>query len=95
MFDTRTGAFQEWALPQPYTYPYTSSAPDNLGRVYLSSNMAERVLRLDPKTGEVVQYLVPTAFDSKKILYDPTARQTTLWLSNKRTARLLRVEVLD
>ncbi len=95
MFDTRSGKFQEWPLPVPYTYPYTSSAPDKNGRVYLSSNMSERLVRLDPKTNEFVEYLVPTAFDSKKILHDPTTSKVTLWLSNKRTARILKVEPLD
>ncbi|MBM3778768.1 MAG: hypothetical protein FJW23_11105 [Acidimicrobiia bacterium] len=95
MFDTKNGSFKEWEIPVPYVYPYTSSAPDRKGRVYLSSNMAERLYRLDPATGEMVGYLVPTAFDSKKILYDPTASGIRLWLSNKRTARLLRVDVLD
>lgn len=95
MFDTKTNKFQEWPLPVPFTYPYTSSAPDKNGRVYLSSNMSERLIRLDPKTSETVEYLIPTAFDSKKILYDPTASRTTIWMSNKRTARFLRVELLD
>ena len=95
MFDTKTEKFQEWPLPTPYTYPYTSSAPDAKGRVYVSSNMSERVLRLDPKTGEIIEYLVPTAFDSKKILHDPTSKRTTIWFNNKRTARLLRLEPLD
>ena len=32
-------------------------------------NMAERVLRLDPKTSEVIEYQIPTDFDSKEILH--------------------------
>jgi streptogramin lyase len=95
MFDTRTGMFREWPLPHAYTYPYTSSAPDTKGRVYLPSNMSERLIRLDPASGQITEYLVPTAFDSKKVLHDPTAKRITLWLNNKRTARLLRVEPLD
>ena len=95
LFDTRTETFREWPLPHPYTFPYTSSAPDKSGRVYLSSNMAERIIRLDPKTSEIIEYQVPTYFDSKKILHDPIATRTTLWFNNKRSARLLRLEPLD
>jgi streptogramin lyase len=95
MFDTNAGTFKEWPMPTPYTYPYTASAPDSKGRVYYSSNTAERLVQLDPASGAITEYVIPTPFDSKKILHDPTARRTTLWLSNKRTARILRVEVLD
>jgi streptogramin lyase len=95
MFDTRTEKFQEWLLPRKYMNPYCVSAPDKNGYVYATSNMAERLLRLDPKTGEIIEYQIPTEFDSKKIAYDPTTNRTTLWLVNTRTARLMKVEPLD
>ena len=57
--------------------------------------MAERLLRLDPKTGEIVEYQIPTEFDSKKIAYDTTTSRTTLWMVNTRTARIMKVEPLD
>jgi streptogramin lyase len=95
MFDTRTEKFQEWPLPRKYMNPYCVSAPDKNGYVYATSNMAERLLRLNPKTGEIIEYQIPTEFDSKKIAYDPTTSQTTLWLVNTRTARMMKVEPLD
>jgi streptogramin lyase len=94
-FDTRTEKFQEWVLPRKYMNPYCVSAPDKNGYVYATSNMAERLLRLNPKTGEIIEYQIPTEFDSKKIAYDPTTSQTTLWLVNTRTARMMKVEPLD
>ena len=95
VFDTRTQEFQEWALPHRYTTPYTVSSPDRNGYVYASSNMAERLARLDPRTGEVIEYQMPTDFDSKKIAHDPTTDGSTLWMSNTRNARVVRVEPLD
>ena len=71
MFDTRTEKFQEWSLPHKYTTPYATSEPDKYGRVYASSNMTERLARIDTETGEVVEYLMPGNFDSKKIWVDP------------------------
>ena len=68
MLDTRTETFQERPLRQ-YSTPYAASVPDKNGYVYASSNMAERVLRLDPKTSEVIEYQIPTDFDSKEILH--------------------------
>ena len=95
MFDTRTEKFQEWPAPRKYTTPYAVSAPDKNGYVYATSNMSERLMRLDPKTGEIVEYQMPTEFDSKKIAYDPTTSRTTLWMCNTRTARMMKVEPLE
>jgi len=57
--------------------------------------MSERLMRLDPKTGEIVEYQIPTEFDSKKITYDPTTSRLTLWMVNTRTARMMKVEPLE
>jgi virginiamycin B lyase len=95
MFDTRTEKFQEWPMLRKYTTPYAVSAPDKNGYVYATSNMSERLMRLDPKTGEIVEYQIPTEFDSKKITYDPTTSRTVLWMVNTRTARMMKVEPLE
>jgi len=94
MFDLNTGKAQRWAAPL-YSTPYTSSIPDRNGHVYAPSNMSERLMRLDPKTREIVEYLMPTEFDTKKLAYDPTASNVVLWMTNKRTARITKVEPLD
>jgi streptogramin lyase len=94
-FDTRTETFQQYPLPLKFTTPYAVSAPDKDGRIYASSNMSERVLRLDPQTGEVVEYQVPTDFDSKELIFDPTTDRPVLWMANTRNARFLKVEPLD
>ena len=95
MFDTKTEKFQEWPLPNKYTTPYAASFPDKNGFVYASSNMTERVSRLDPKTGDVVEYLMPTDFDSKKITPVSTASGVAVFMANTRNARIIRIEPLD
>jgi streptogramin lyase len=95
MFDTRTEKMYEFSLQRKYVTPYTASAADGNGYVYASSNMTERLMRLDPGTGQVVEYPIPTDFDTKKIVYDPSSSRTTLWMANTRNARLVRVEPLD
>jgi streptogramin lyase len=95
VFDSKTEKFQEWLLPNKYTTPYAASAPDKKGFVYASSNMTESVFRLDPKTGEILEYLMPTDFDSKKITPDPSTNKTVIWMANTRNARVIRLEPLD
>ena len=94
MFDTRTQEVRRWDVPE-YSTPYTASAPDKNGYIYAPSNMSERLLRLDPRTGEVIEYQMPTEFDTKKIAYDPTTDDVVLWMTNKRTARITKVEPLE
>ena len=94
MFDTKAEKFQEWATPK-YTTPYAVSAPDRNGYVYATSNTAERLIRLDPKSGEMIDNQIPTDFDSKKIAHDPTTGRSTLWMVNTRSARIMKVEPLD
>jgi virginiamycin B lyase len=92
MFDTRSEKFQEWPTLPRYTTPYAVSAPDRNGYVYATSNTAERLIRLDPRTGEMIAYQIPTDFDSKKIAHDPTTSRSTLWMVNTRNARIMKVE---
>jgi virginiamycin B lyase len=94
MFDINTGKVQRWDVGKYYT-PYTASTEDSKGRVYVSSNGAERLLRIDPATNEIVEYLWPTELDAKKIAIDPTSKNPVIWFANKRTARISKVEPLD
>ena len=94
MFDSRTKQVRRWEVPE-YSTPYTVSIPDKNGYVYASSNMSERLIRLEPKTGTVIEYQMPTEFDAKKIAYDPTTENVVLWMSNMRVARIMKVEFLD
>ncbi len=94
MFDTNTEMFKEWPMRQ-YTTPYAVSTPDTKGRVYATSNMLESVIRLDTNSGERVEYLMPTDFDSKKLMQDPSTTRPSLLMVNTRNARIVRVEPLD
>ena len=94
MFDTRTEEIKEWSLRKYFT-PYTASAPDKDGHVWATSNTTDRLARLNPETGEIVEFLMPNEMDVKEITFDPTAEGVSLLMSNMRSARILRVEILD
>ena len=53
MFDTRTEQFREWAAPTPGTWPYDVTA-DKDGKVWSGGEFTDRILRLDPETGQFV-----------------------------------------
>src|SRR5262249_2887190 len=50
VFDTRTEEAKLWPLRKYFT-PYAARAPDRDGQVWASSNMSDRMARLNPKTG--------------------------------------------
>ena len=59
MFDTRTEKFTEYPLP-PYTFPVPGAASTRTARSGPATMHTDRVVRLDPKTGETSQYLMPS-----------------------------------
>jgi streptogramin lyase len=94
VFDIKTGKIQRFDLPR-YSTPYAASIADSKGRFYVPGNGTESLYRIDPKTNEIVGYLMPTEFDSKKLSIDPTTTKPIVWMTNKRTARVTKVEPLD
>ena len=63
--------------------------------MYAPSNTADRVMRLNPATGEIVEYLMPTRdFDAKQLVIDPVTGRA-VWMANVRNARLIKIEPLD
>ena len=95
MLDTRTEQFREWSPSFKWAAPYAASLPDREGHVYAPSNTADRVMRLDPATGEIVEYLMPTRdFDAKQLVIDPVTGRA-VWMANVRNARLIKIEPLD
>ena len=94
VLDGKTLKIQEWPTGIKWSGPYTASIPDAKGRVYAPAGAADRVFRLDPKTNEVIGYLMPTQdFDVKQATIAPDKK--TLWMANERNARLVKVEPLD
>jgi streptogramin lyase len=94
VFDTRSETFQEWPL-RKYSTPYAASAPDKDGWVWAPSNMSDRMFRLNPETGEIIEYLMPSEIDVKEIEFDPTSDGVAALMSNMRAARIIRIEPLD
>jgi virginiamycin B lyase len=55
----------------------------------------DRVLRLDPKTGTSVQYLMPPDTNMHKVFIDNTTSPVTFWVGSHHDYRIVKVEPLD
>jgi virginiamycin B lyase len=92
-FDTRAKKFTEYPLP-PHTYPYRANFDRN-GEIWASTMHTDRVVRLDPKTGNAVQYLMPSDTNMRSVFVDNSTTPVTFWVGSNHDHRLVKVEPLD
>jgi virginiamycin B lyase len=92
-FDTKTEKFTEYPLP-PFTFPYRAQFDKN-GEIWASTMSTDRVVRLDPKTGETEQYLMPSDTNMRTVFVDNSTTPVTFWVGSNHDHRLVRVEPLD
>jgi streptogramin lyase len=93
LFDTRAEKFTEYDLP-PHTYPYRANFDRN-GEIWASTMHTDRVVRLDPKTGNAVQYLMPSDTNMRTMFVDNSTTPVTFWVGSNHDHRIVKVEPLD
>ena len=94
LFDTKTEKYlAEYSLP-PYTFPYRANFDKN-GELWASTMSTDRVVRLDPKTGKSVQYLVPSDTNMRTVFVDNSTTPVTFWVGSNHDHRIVKVEPLD
>jgi virginiamycin B lyase len=93
MFDTKAVKATEWAVP-PYTYPYRATVDKN-GEIWTGGMHTDRAVRLDPKTGVSVEYLLPRETNMRSVFVDNSTTPVTFWTGSNHGAALVKVEPLD
>jgi streptogramin lyase len=93
LFDTKTEKFTEYAMPE-YTFPYRANFDKN-GEIWASTMSTDRVVRLDPKTGHTVQYLMPSDTNMRTVFVDNSTTPVTFWVGSNHDHRIVKVEPLD
>ena len=93
VFNPTTEKFTEYALP-PYTYPYRANFDKN-GDIWASTMSTDRVVRLDPKTGQANQYLMPSDTNMRTVWVNNTTSPVSFWVGSNHDHALVKVEPLD
>ncbi len=93
LFDTKTENFTEYDLPE-YTFPYRANFDKN-GEIWASTMSTDRVVRLNPKTGQAVQYLMPSDTNMRTVFIDNSTTPVTFWVGSNHDHRIVKVEPLD
>jgi len=92
-FDPATEKFTEYSLPE-YTFPYRANFDKN-GDIWASTMSTDRVVRLDPRTGQTVQYLMPSDTNMRTVFVDNSTTPVTFWVGSNHDHRIVKVEPLD
>jgi streptogramin lyase len=91
MFDARTKAMREWPMSDPFMFPYDAVA-DRTGAVWTGSKFDDRVVRLDPKTGKMVWYLLPRSTNIRRVFVDNSTNPVTFWVGSNHGASIVRLQ---
>jgi virginiamycin B lyase len=94
MFDTKTEKFTEWDVATPNTYPYDVFMDKN-GELWSGGMASDRVLRLDPHSGNSVEYLLPRPTNIRRVFVDNSTTPVTFWAGNNHGAEIIKLEPLD
>ena len=93
LFDSKTETFTEYTLPE-YTFPYRADFDKN-GEIWASTMSTDRVVRLDPKAGRTIQYLMPSDTNMRTVFVDNSTTPVTFWVGSNHDHRIVKVEPLD
>ena len=95
MFDTKTKQFKEWDDPTPWDSPY-DVVRDKAGFVWTGGWTTDLATRLDPNTGEIAQYLLPT-FDVniRRVEVDNFTNPPSFLIGENHRAKIALVQPLE
>ncbi len=94
MFDTKSGQFKEWQITPKWSAPYDVTTDKN-GEAWTGSMLSDRVTRLNPATGEAINYLMPRSTNIRRVFVDNSTTPVTFWVGNNHGASIVKVEPLE
>jgi streptogramin lyase len=95
LFDPKTAAIKEYPLPTKYTFPYDVATNKDASEVWTGSMLNDLVARLDTKTGQVTEYLLPRTTNIRRVFVQETGARTALWAGSNHGGSIVKVEPLD
>jgi streptogramin lyase len=95
MFDRRTKAFKEWGIPQYGPADPYAVAVDKNGEAWSGGMYTDYVFRLNPATGKVTKYLMPTVNVNVRRVDVDGAATPAVWIGANHHAKIIKIEPLD
>lgn len=94
MFDTKTEKFQEWPVSTPWTNVY-DAVSDKAGYAWAGGMNNDRIVRVNTRTGETVEYLLPRWTNVRRVNVDNSTSTPAFWVGNNLGATLIKVEPVE
>jgi streptogramin lyase len=95
LFDPAVREITEWRMPLPWEAPYDVVA-DRRGDVWEVNEASDRVGRLTPASGQIVDYLLPrTGVNVRRVFVDDRGEHPAIWFGSDHGASILKLEPLD
>jgi streptogramin lyase len=94
MFDTKKEEFREWMISPKWSSPYDVVVDKN-GEAWTGSMLSDQVTRLNPATGEAVNYLLPRSTNIRRVFVDNSTTPVSFWVGNNHGASIVKVEPLQ
>jgi len=90
-YDSKTEQFQEWKMPTPYSMPY-DAIYDDREYAWTGGMGNDHVSRLDTRTGEVIDFLLPSKTNIRRVDVDRSVNPSHLWIGNNHGATIIKVK---
>ena len=68
---------------------------DKNGEVWSGGEYNDRILRLNPETGQFTEYLLPLQTNVRRVFVDNSTTPVTFWVGNNHGASIVKLEPLD
>ena len=94
-FDPKTATIKEYKLPTPWSLPYDVVPNKDGSEVWTGSMITDQVSRLDVKTGQFTDYLLPRPTNIRRVFVQETGPRPTLWVGSNHGGSIVKVEPLD
>ncbi|HLK80895.1 MAG TPA: carboxypeptidase regulatory-like domain-containing protein [Xanthobacteraceae bacterium] len=95
LFDPKTAAIKEYPLPTKWGAPYDVVPNRDASQVWTGSMLNDRVARLDARSGQFTEYLLPRPTNIRRVFVQEEGQKTMLWVGSNHGASIVKVEPLD
>jgi sugar lactone lactonase YvrE len=94
MYDPKTKAIREWVVPTAWSNPYDVVVDKN-GDAWTGSMMTDRVTRINTKTGEMTEYLLPNSTNIRRVWVDNSTTPVSFWVGSNHGASIVKLQPLE
>jgi virginiamycin B lyase len=81
-------------MPTKWASPY-DVVLDRNEELWTGSMITDQVTRLNTKTDEMVEYLLPRTTNIRRVYVDNTTNPVTFWVGSNHGASIIKLEPLD